>query len=572
MISVALAAYKGEKYIEEQLRSILSQLDPGDEVIVSDDAPGGATEAVVRTIAATDARVKYIAGPGQGVIANFNNAISATQGDYIFLADQDDVWLPGKVEKCVAALAETPYDPAVVLHNAKVVDASLNVMDPSFFASHGSRPGYWENLLKNSYMGCCMAFTSSLKPYILPLPLNAPMHDQYIGLQAEKVGNVTFIDEPLLLYRQHGNNVTGRKTSLKEKITWRTDILKLTFDPTVPVIGTKSVSELNKQFLHEELLAEALADNDADAFETDDCSSEAIPLTTGEFNIGLIQKALSKKSACATDATCAEPVASKTSTNGKKVSACIVTYNNERCIEEAVRTLLDCTKRDDLTLYIVDNGSTDGTLDILKSNFASDPRFVLLETGMNAGFGAGHNKVLEFLDSDYHCVVNPDVIIKDDVIADMVDYAEAHPEAVQLSPRIKFPDGRDQILGKRYPHVFYIFASHFRSGDEPGKVLSWYARLPQVKKGKPFNIQNATGCFMFFRTDAFKRVGGFDDRYFMYFEDCDITRQMGKLGKVKFLPDTTIYHAWERGSKTNKKLKLIHIQSMLKFYWKWKMI
>lgn len=495
MISVALAAYCGEQYIEAQLNSILSQLGPEDEVVVSDDAPGGPTETLVRSLAEQDPRIRYVEGPGKGVIANFNHAISKTVGDYIFLADQDDVWLPDKVAQCVAALGKNPTAPAVVLHNARVVDAELHTIDPSFFASHGSKPGYWNNVIKNSYMGCCMAFTAALKAYILPLPLSAPMHDQYIGLQAEKYGTVTFIQEPLLLYRQHGNNVTGRKTSLFEKLKWRVSILKLT--------------------------------------------QESNP---------------------------------KEMRSPKKVSACIVTYNNERVIEEAVRTMLDSVKYDNFTLYVVDNGSTDHTLEILKTHFASDPRFCLIETGVNAGFGAGHNKVLEFLDSDYHCVVNPDVIIKDDIVASFVDYCEAHPDVVQLSPRIRFPDGRDQILGKRYPHIWYIFASHFRKGDQPGKVLSFYARLKQVETGKPFAIQNATGCFMFFRTEAFRKVGGFDSRYFMYFEDCDITREMQKLGKVLFFPEATVYHAWERGSKTNDNLRKIHIESMLKFYLKWKMI
>ena len=94
MISVALAAYKGEKYIEQQIRSILPQLSHGDEIIVSDDKPGGMTEKIVRRLAEEDSRIIYVEGKGKGVVTNFINAIRYTKGDKIFLCDQDDVWLP----------------------------------------------------------------------------------------------------------------------------------------------------------------------------------------------------------------------------------------------------------------------------------------------------------------------------------------------------------------------------------------------------------------------------------------------------------------------------------------------
>lgn len=225
MISVALAAYHGEDYIEEQLNSILPQLEPADEVVVSDDAPGGKTEEIVRRMAKQDGRIRYLEGPGKGVIQNFDFAIKACRGDYIFLCDQDDVWLPEKVAVCMDAF----HDGAdLVVHDAVVVDKDLNELAPSFFDAHGSRAGYLRNVMKNSYMGCCMAFRSTLKPKILPIPKTAPMHDQYIGLQAEHAGTVEFRKVPLILYRQHGDNVTGHPTSLADKLKWRREIIRLT--------------------------------------------------------------------------------------------------------------------------------------------------------------------------------------------------------------------------------------------------------------------------------------------------------------------------------------------------------
>ncbi len=222
-ISVAMAVYKGEAFIKEQLESVLAQLSKDSEVIVSDDLPGGETEKIVRKFMENDNRIKYIEGPAQGLIKNFENAIKNTSGDVIFLADQDDVWLPDKVER---VMSEIQCGADLVLHNAMVTDKALTVTDTSFFASHGTKTGYINNLIKNSYMGCSMAFKRDLLKFILPFPENLPMHDQWIGLVAEKKGTVKLIEKPLILYRRHGDNASGGKTSLKQKIVWRINIAR----------------------------------------------------------------------------------------------------------------------------------------------------------------------------------------------------------------------------------------------------------------------------------------------------------------------------------------------------------
>lgn len=223
MISVALAAYEGEAYIEAQLRSILPQLSHDDEIIVSDDKPGGATERIVRRVMADDPRVLYVEGKGQGVVANFVNAIRHCRGDKIYLCDQDDVWLPDKVRQVTKAFENGA---TLVLHNAYVTDKDLNITDYSFFALRGSKPGFLRNIVKNSYMGCCMAFDRSLLKKIMPMPKHLPMHDQWIGLMGEKYGKVTFLDAPLIYYRRTGNNVTGGETTTKQKLQWRRYLIR----------------------------------------------------------------------------------------------------------------------------------------------------------------------------------------------------------------------------------------------------------------------------------------------------------------------------------------------------------
>ena len=225
------------------------------------------------------------------------------------------------------------------------------------------------------------------------------------------------------------------------------------------------------------------------------------------------------------------------------VSGCIVTYNNMRTIEKTVSTLLEYTKGVDFTLSIQDNDSTDGTPDFVMKAFADDPRVIVTKRGVNDGFGAGHNSVIGMIESDYHVIINPDIEIRSDVISDMVSYMEQNRDIGLLSPRICFPDGRDQILGKRDPKLCYLIASRMRNEASPSDALREYAML-DCDLSKPCDIENATGCFMMIRTDVFKSIGGFDGNYFMYFEDCDITRTVRQDHRAVYYPDTIVYHVW----------------------------
>lgn len=222
-ISVALAAYKGEKYIAGQIESILSQLGNGDELIVSDDYPKGETRAVVESFAAKDGRVKYLEGKGKGVVANFETALNACSGDVIFLCDQDDVWLPDKVQ---TVMKEIENGAKLVMHDASITDAELNVTNPSCFSVHGANTSLSKNLLKNTFVGCCMAFTRDLMLETMPFPNGIAMHDWWIALVALKHKRKTvLIEKPLILWRRHGENVTGNKTTAMQKISWRVNML-----------------------------------------------------------------------------------------------------------------------------------------------------------------------------------------------------------------------------------------------------------------------------------------------------------------------------------------------------------
>lgn len=210
MLSVVLAAYNGGKYIQKQVASILPQLSEGDELIVSDDGSSDDTLQVLAEFC--DSRIKVVQNTGEhGIVRNFENALRQVKGDYVFLSDQDDIWLPNKVEWCLKSLEHA----TLVVHDLKFLYADGTVSTEGFFKSHGSGPGFWKNLYKNSFMGSCIAFRRSVLDYALPFPKKVLWHDMWIGLVAERKGKTVFLPEQLMLYRRHGNNAstTGEESA-----------------------------------------------------------------------------------------------------------------------------------------------------------------------------------------------------------------------------------------------------------------------------------------------------------------------------------------------------------------------
>lgn len=208
-ISVAMISYQGAKYIEEQLDTILATLGAEDEVIVSDDGSTDGTREILVRYETKDMRVRMIDGPRKGLKANVENALRACQGAYIFLADQDDIWMPEKVEKVMEAF--TDPNVGLVVHDAVVTNENCQeVVLDSFYSLKGSGAGVLKNIWRNTYIGCCMAFKRELLEEVLPIPDYIEMHDQWIGVINDLLHHGTkFIPDKLIKYRRHGNNASG---------------------------------------------------------------------------------------------------------------------------------------------------------------------------------------------------------------------------------------------------------------------------------------------------------------------------------------------------------------------------
>ena len=232
MISVCMATFNGGKFIREQLESILSQLPPDAEIIIADDGSTDDTLLVVDSL--NESRIRVLPAERHlGVIYNFERALRASKGEIVFLADQDDVWLPGKVEMCLAALNEAD----LVMHDAFLL--GLSDAFESAWGRNGKlsdirtyRSGVVANWWKNSFTGCCMAFRRKVLDKALPFPKNLPMHDQWLGVVAEKYFKVSYVDEPLVEYRQHHSNAThigNSPAGILQKIKWRFDLARVLF-------------------------------------------------------------------------------------------------------------------------------------------------------------------------------------------------------------------------------------------------------------------------------------------------------------------------------------------------------
>ena len=222
--SVAMAVYNGEEYIRQQIDSILKQLGAEDELVISYDRSTDSTKAIIDGYACQDARVRVLENENPGVQNNFNNAVMACRGDYIFLSDQDDLWLDGKVEAVLSAFGQTGAD--LVVHDGFFADGALNVFGETIFTVYGTYNSPIRNIVKCNFWGCCMAFRSELRKIVCPFPNKHKVgHDLWIGIMTGFHGKIARVDDCLIKHRIHGNNVTTARRPLLTVLVHRLALL-----------------------------------------------------------------------------------------------------------------------------------------------------------------------------------------------------------------------------------------------------------------------------------------------------------------------------------------------------------
>jgi glycosyltransferase involved in cell wall biosynthesis len=204
-----MAVYNGEKFIREQIASILPQLSDNDEIVIVDDASEDKSLLILACF--HDHRIRIIRqANNRGVVRTFEHAIREASGGVIFLSDQDDIWHVDKIETMMRAFTADPRV-TLVLSNGELIDSSGRPLSQQLNGGGRFRPGVLANLIKNRYQGSVMAFRKEILEAVLPFPDDIPMHDSWIGLVNAVIGRVAYLPDRLLFYRQHEINVTSRR-------------------------------------------------------------------------------------------------------------------------------------------------------------------------------------------------------------------------------------------------------------------------------------------------------------------------------------------------------------------------
>lgn len=250
----------------------------------------------------------------------------------------------------------------------------------------------------------------------------------------------------------------------------------------------------------------------------------------------------------------------------KSLSFAIVTYNNSKIIAKTIKSVIENIPEEyAYTFYIIDNNSTDDTIDVVKRISGN---IEVIKLSENNGFGYGHNIALKYIDTNYHFVVNPDISVESkDEIRKIISYMDDNPDVGMVSPLILNDDHTIQYLCKRNPTVFDMLIRRLSPNLFKNRQDKYM--LLDTGYNKIMQIDYASGCFMVFDTELFKKLKGFDDSFFMYLEDADITRRVNQVSKAVFYPFSQVIHSWERGGHKSIKLAWITIKSMVIYFKKW---
>lgn len=225
------------------------------------------------------------------------------------------------------------------------------------------------------------------------------------------------------------------------------------------------------------------------------------------------------------------------------------------------------------TCMIIDNASDPGTRTCCLDLAARLPSWGRLEyrPNVNSGYGRAHNIALDrSLESPacrYHIVMNPDIAFAAGTIERLVDFLDQTPRAGAVMPRVLYPDGSLQYLCKLLPSPGHLAARRFWPALAAARDAVYTLR--HADYDEVFECPSLSGCFMMLRTDALRRAGLFDERFFLYFEDVDLIRRIGQHYKTLYCPLAQVTHDYQKGSYSSFKLLRYHIASTLKYFGKW---
>jgi GT2 family glycosyltransferase len=249
-----------------------------------------------------------------------------------------------------------------------------------------------------------------------------------------------------------------------------------------------------------------------------------------------------------------------------RISCCIVCYQNP---PDQLERVLGCVaaSKVDVALYVIDN-SKDDSLAAVAAKFGA----TYTHLPHNPGFGAAHNVAIRDVMArkvDYHLVLNPDIVFDANVIPVLMDYMDRHPEIGLVMPNVFYPDGRQQYLCKLLPNPLDLLMRRFSpflyrlSGR-----LAWY-EMHESGYDKIMDVPALSGCFMLTRVALYGQIGSFDERFFMYLEDVDLSRRIGSVARTVYFPYVSVIHDFRKGSYRSLRLLYHHARSAVQYFNKW---
>jgi GT2 family glycosyltransferase len=251
----------------------------------------------------------------------------------------------------------------------------------------------------------------------------------------------------------------------------------------------------------------------------------------------------------------------------RTLSGSIVLYQNSpEELRQTIASFLNSPIAE--KLYLVDNSPTDSLRHI-----SSDARVEYIFNNANIGFGKAHNIALRraLNDYTYHLVLNPDVTFGQDTLEQLRDFMDKNPDTGLVLPKVLSFESELQYVCKRLPQPMDLILRRFGTGVLQKYIerKQYFYEMRDKDYTRPIEAPSLSGCFMFLRTDALRKVGLFDERYFMYMEDIDLSRRMYVQSRNVYYPEALIYHGHARESYKSARLLKIHMKSAIQYFNKW---
>jgi GT2 family glycosyltransferase len=257
----------------------------------------------------------------------------------------------------------------------------------------------------------------------------------------------------------------------------------------------------------------------------------------------------------------------------ESVSIGIVSYNHESVLAQTLRAALSNPPAEvPVHIWVLDNGSSDQSAAVAKAIADVDGRVTVIASETNEGFGKANNRILQLVNSDYHVFLNPDVALTPGALDTLVGVLRANPDVAVVCARVHFEDGRLQTLNRRYPTVLDVFLARFAAASNRPSIVRRRERyrMEDVGYDRACDVPFVSGAFMVCRTSVLKSVGGFDDRYFLYFEDVDLSRTIQQRGwRTVYCPDAVVTHQWQRATHRSYRHMGLFCGSAIKYFNKW---